>query len=165
MEISLIAATSTNRVIGIGNDLPWNLPADMKFFKETTEGHHILMGRKTWEILGRALPKRTSLVISNSILSLPDGVHQFSKIEEAINFARSKGERELMVIGGGKIYEAALQLANRIYLTHVYTRIQNGTALFPPVLASEWQIVKSSYREKDGKNMFDMEFLVLEKRV
>jgi dihydrofolate reductase len=134
MIISLIAAASTNRVIGVGNDLPWNLPADMKFFKETTTGHCILMGRKTWNILGKALPGRNSLVVSGNKQVLPDNTFGFLSISEAVLFAKNSGEKELMVIGGGEIYAHTLPLADRIYLTHVRTKIGNGTA-FRPVCA------------------------------
>lgn len=164
MIVSLVAAASTNRVIGVGNDLPWKLPADMQFFKQTTENHHILMGRKTWEILGKPLPKRVSIVISSQALALPEGVFSFKTVQEGIAFAQSQGETELMVIGGGQIYEAALPFADRLYLTHVYTKVKNGTAHFPSVPATEWAIRNSNYREKDEKNPFDMEFLVLERR-
>lgn len=163
MIVSLVAAASTNRVIGVGNDLPWQLPADMQFFKQTTENHHILMGRKTWEILGKPLPKRISIVISTQKLAFPEGVFRFDTVQQGLSFARSQGENELMVIGGGQIYEAALPLADRLYLTHVYTQVENGTAYFPPVLATDWAIKSSTYREKDEKNQFDMEFLVLER--
>jgi len=163
MIVSLIAAASSNRVIGIGNDLPWNLRADMKFFKEKTTGHHILMGRKTWNILGKALPGRTSLVVSGKKLDLPDNTFGFQSVSEAIQFAKSNGEKELMVIGGGEIYTHTLPLANRIYLTHVNTKIENGTAFFPPIRATEWKIVSSTNYPKDEKNKFEMEFMILER--
>ena len=164
MTITLIAAASTNRVIGIGNDLPWHLPSDLKHFKDKTTGHFILMGRKTWEILGKPLPGRTSLVISGKKLDLPEGVHCFQSIGDAVSFAKEQGEKELMVIGGGEIYAHTLPLADRIYLTHVYTKISNGTAFFPPVRVAEWQIVSSEYQVKNEKNSFDLEFITLEKR-
>ena len=164
MIVSLIAAASTNRVIGIGNELPWKLPADMQFFKEKTTGHAILMGRITWEILGKPLPNRTSIVISSQNLLLPDGVFQFNSIKAGIAHALELGETELMIIGGAKIYKAALHLADRIYLTHVYTKIQNGTSYFPPIHVKDWHIVASESRPKDEKNPLPMDFLVLEKK-
>jgi dihydrofolate reductase len=164
MKISLIAAASTNRVIGLNNELPWHLPADMRFFKETTKGHHILMGRKTWESFPKPLPERTSLVVSTQTLDLPEGVFGFDSIEKAIRFAESREEKELMIIGGGKIYEETLPVANRIYLTRVYTKVPGGTAFFPPVKESEWKIVSLTPRPKDEKNAFDMDFMVLERK-
>jgi dihydrofolate reductase len=167
MIISLIAAASSNRVIGTENRLPWHLPADLKFFKEKTLGHHILMGRKTWESFGKPLPGRTSVVITrNQELATPEGVFQFKEIQDGIEFARSRGEAELMIIGGGQIFEKSLPLANRIYLTHVCTRIQHGEGviLFPPVLQSNWQIASSEHRNKDEKHPFEMDFLILERK-
>ncbi|HOY97214.1 MAG TPA: dihydrofolate reductase [Catalimonadaceae bacterium] len=167
MIISLIAAASSNRVIGVQNQLPWHLPADLKFFKEKTLGHHILMGRKTWESFEKPLPGRTSVVISrNSDLNVPDGVFLFRELSEGIELARSRGESELMIIGGGQIFEEALPLAERLYLTHVYTRIPHGEGviLFPSVLQSEWKIVSSEGRSKDEKHAFGMDFLVLERK-
>lgn len=164
MIISLVAAASTNRVIGVQNDLPWHLPADMRFFKQTTLNHHIMMGRTTWEIFPKPLPGRISIVLSTQKQALPDGVFGFTNLEEGIGFAQQQGETELMVIGGGKLYEAVLPLANRLYLTHVYTRIKNGSAFFPPVKATEWEIKTSRFYPKDEANCFDMDFLMLERR-
>jgi dihydrofolate reductase len=164
MIISLIAAASSNRVIGLNNELPWRLPADLKYFKAKTTGHHILMGRKTWESLGKALPERVSLVVSRQNLNLPEGVFGFHSVEDAVRFAEEQNESELFVVGGGEIYTQCLQMAHRIYLTHVYGQIKNGTAFFPPVLHEEWQITESSFRPTDEKNAFAMDFLVLEGR-
>lgn len=167
MIISLIAAASSNRVIGVQNQLPWHLPADLKFFKEKTLGHHILMGRKTWESFGKPLPGRTSVVISQSSgLVVPEGVFLFEQIKDGIEFARNRGESELMIIGGGQIFEKSIPFADRIYLTHVYTRIPHGEGviLFPSVLQSDWKIVSSEIRNKDEKHAFGMDFLVLERK-
>jgi len=164
MIISLIAAISTNRVIGIGNELPWNLPSDLQHFKRITMGRTILMGRKTWDIFGKPLPGRTSIVISGKKLDLPEKVKGFQSISEAIQYTKSTGESELMVIGGGEIYTHCLPLADKLYLTHVFTKIYNGTAFFPPVRSTEWKIMESEYKVKDEKNPFDMEYLTLVKK-
>jgi dihydrofolate reductase len=167
MIISLIAAASSNRVIGVQNQLPWHLPVDMKFFKEKTLKHHILMGRKTWESFGKPLPGRTSVVISRSKgLIVPESVFKFEGIAEGIELASRRGETELMIIGGGQIFEDSLPLADRIYLTHVYTRIPHGEGviLFPPVPQSDWKIVSSVTRNKDENHVFEMDFLVLERK-
>ncbi|HRH35297.1 MAG TPA: dihydrofolate reductase [Catalimonadaceae bacterium] len=163
MKISLIAAASTNRAIGIREGLPWHLPRDLKFFKDRTLGHHILMGRKTWETIKKALPGRITLVVSKSNLELPEGVFQFPDIGLALDFARKNGESELMVVGGGQLYEAALPIADKIYLTHVFTKVPEATAWFPPIKISAWQILDSQFYPKDEKNPFAMEFLVLKK--
>lgn len=164
MKISLIAAASINRVIGLNGDLPWHLPADLKYFRDKTLGHHILMGRNTWEAFPRPLPGRTSIVLGRVQTRLPDGVFSVESLESGIGLARAAGEQELMIIGGGKVYEAALPFANTIYLTHVLTRISNGTAFFPVISALEWEIVSSEFREKDEKNRFSVEFMELRKK-
>jgi dihydrofolate reductase len=165
MLISLIAASSTNRVIGINNNLPWHLPKDLKYFKEKTLGHHMIMGRKTWESFGgKALPGRTSIVLTNSPIQVPEGVFVFTTLEKALQFARENGEKEAMVIGGGFVFEEALPIADRIYLTHVYTKIKDGNVFFPPVKQTEWNIIHSERSPKDEKNIFEMEFMILERK-
>jgi len=164
MKISLIAAASTNRVIGLNAGLPWHLPADLKFFKEKTMGHHMIMGRKTWEAFPKALPGRISIVLGRNLSNLPEGVYAIEKLEDGISLAKSLGETELMIIGGGQVYESAIALADCIYLTHVQTRISGGTAFFPVVSALDWEIVDSQIRVKDEKNPFSMEFLELRRR-
>lgn len=163
MKISIIAAASTNRAIGVATGLPWHLPADLRFFKEKTMGHHLLMGRKTWDTFKKPLPGRTSMVVSKSTLNLPEGVFQFSDIESAIEFAKSRGESDLMVIGGGQIFEAVLPIADEIFLTHVFTKVHDATAWFPSIKQSEWEIQESLEVPKDDKNSFYMEFLRLKK--
>jgi dihydrofolate reductase len=166
MRISLIAAVSTNRVIGVSNQLPWHLPADLKFFKATTLGHHMVMGRKTWDSFGgKALPGRTSIVISRKPLELPEGVIGVRSLQEGLDYAQSKGETECMVIGGGEIFTLALELADRLYLTHVQTRIHDPEAiLFPPVSERTWEIRERTILPKDEKHAFSMEFQVLERK-
>jgi len=165
MLISLIAAASTNRVIGINNDLPWHLPKDLKYFKEKTLGHHMIMGRKTWESFGgKPLPGRPSIVLSGSEISVPEEVKVVKTLSEALQLARDNGETEAMIIGGGFVFSEALPLADRIYLTHVYTKIKDGSVLFPPVKQTEWQIMHLLQSPKDDKNHLDMDFMVLERK-
>jgi len=164
MKISLIAAASINRVIGLNGDLPWHLPADLKYFRDKTLGHHILMGRKTWEAFPRPLPGRTSIVLGHLSQRLPEGVFSVEQLEAGIDLARSAGEQELMIIGGGQVYEAALPFADTIYLTHVLARINGGTAYFPVISANNWEIISSEFREKDEKNPYSVEFQVLKRK-
>lgn len=164
MIVSLIAAISTNRAIGIAGGLPWHLPSDLKFFKEKTMGHHLLMGRKTWDLFPKPLPGRISLVVSRKPITLPEGVFGFDSVEKAMEFACQKGETELMVIGGGEIYAACLPLAHRLYLTHVFARVPDAQTFFPPVRQTEWEIRSSRYQQQDEKNAHPMEFLVLERK-
>lgn len=164
MRISLIAAASANRVIGKDGGLPWHLPADLAHFKAVTMGHCMVMGRSTWDAFPKALPGRTSLVLSRSAPPLPEGVIGVESADQAMEEARLRGETELMVIGGGQVYSLFLPLASRIYLTRVNTRIENGGAFMPVISALDWTILHSEYRVKDEKNAFDMEFMVLERR-
>jgi len=165
MKISLIAAASINRVIGLNGDLPWHLPADLRYFREKTLGHHILMGRKTWEAFPRPLPGRTSIVLGRMHQRMPEGVFAVDTLEAGIALAKERGEDELMIIGGGQVYAAALPLADTLYLTHVLTRIAGGSAFFPVVSVLEWEIISSEFREKDEKNPFSMEFMVLRRKL
>lgn len=133
--ISLIAAMSKNRVIGINNTLPWHLPADLQHFKQLTLGHPIIMGRKTFESIGRALPGRTNLVISRSEYPAPANCTVVGSIEAAIDFCKTLDE--LFFIGGAQIYEQAIQLADRLYLTEINTEI-TGDAHFPEIDSAHW---------------------------
>jgi dihydrofolate reductase len=165
MKLTLIAAVSTNRVIGVNNTLPWHLPADLAFFKEKTMGHHMLMGRRTWEGFKKPLPGRTSLVLSSVDLPLPEGVYGFRKVADALRFAEEAGEQELMVIGGGAIFSLLLPQADRLYISHIYTRIKDEEAvLFPPVSEREWEIKSSLFQRSDEKNPFHIEFMQLERK-
>ena len=164
MKVSLIAAASKNRVIGLNGGLPWHLPADLRYFREKTLGHHILMGRKTWEAFPRPLPGRTSIVLGRVQQRLPEGVFNVGHFNEALELAAGREEKELMIIGGGQVYETALPYADTIYLTHVLTHISAGSVLFPVISSLEWEIIASEFREKDEKNPFSMEFMELKRR-
>ncbi|WP_419241294.1 dihydrofolate reductase [Cardinium endosymbiont of Nabis limbatus] len=161
MIISLIAAMSLNRVIGNQNKLPWHLPADLQEFKKHTLGHYLLMGSHTFHAIGRILPNRISIVVSTQMEQSVIGYHVVRNIEEAIDLAKSKGESELFVIGGGKVYEQTLPIAHRIYLTKVHATLPGDT--YFPLLGKEW--VQSGIRsfKADEINPFDYEFIVLEK--
>ena len=118
----MIAAMSTNRVIGINNDLPWHLPDDFKFFQTKTKGHHVLMGRKNYESLPpkfRPLPNRINLIITKNNNYQAENTYIFHSLEKAIEYAEIQGEQELFIIGGGEIYQLALPYADTIYLTEV----------------------------------------------
>lgn len=133
--ISLIAAMSKNHVIGINNTLPWHLPADLQHFKQLTLGHPIIMGRKTFESIGRALPGRTNLIISRNEYPAPTNCTVVSSIQAAINLC--KNEKELFFIGGAQIYQQAMHVADRLYLTEIDTELA-GDAHFPEFDSSHW---------------------------
>jgi dihydrofolate reductase len=120
MSINSIVACSKNNAIGRENQIPWYLPADLKYFKKITTGHIIIMGRKTYESIGRALPKRINIVISkNKDFQVEDGVLLFTSFLEAIDYALKLAEREIFVIGGGEVYRQALSVSQKIYYMNV----------------------------------------------
>ena len=132
-----------NRVIGIENRLPWNIPEDLKRFKQITSGHPVVMGRKTFESIGRVLPNRTNLIITRSRDFRVQGAVTCSSLEEALKWAgESPGGEEVFVIGGGEIFHAAMAIANRIYLTIVEWPFE-GDAYFPPFDQGSFQEVRS----------------------
>lgn len=124
MRISLIVAVARNGVIGRDDTLPWRLPADMKFFKATTMGHHILMGRRTWASLPKALPGRVNVVVTRQPAFTAEGASVVGSLDAGIELAAKAAEDELFVIGGGQIYAQLVHIADRIYVTHVDAEIE-----------------------------------------
>jgi len=160
MRISLIVAMSRNRVIGRDGGLPWRLSSDLKRFKQLTMGHHLLMGRKTFESIGRVLPGRQTIVITRQTDYRPDGVEVAAGLEQAIELAR--GDSELFITGGGEIYRIALPLVQRIYLTWVDADVQ-GDTLFPEWNEAEWQLVLDEPHAADEKNDYPHHFRVYDR--
>lgn len=142
MKISIIAAVSENNVIGSDNKLLWHIPNDLKRFKKLTTGHHILMGHKTYESIGRVLPERTNLVLSLKENYEIPGAFVFNEIDKAIKFAQDRNEEELFVIGGGMIYKALLPLTDKIYLTRVL-RNYDGEITFANINPNEWKEIEN----------------------
>lgn len=160
MIISLIAAMDENRLIGSNNGLPWHLPADFKHFKEVTMGKPVIMGRKTFESIGRPLPGRKNVVVSRTGFSAK-GVISAASIDEALT--EVAGVEEVMIIGGANFYEQMLSKADRMYLTHVSASCQ-GDAWFPEYSLDEWVITSRQDYKADEKNNYN--FSVVEyKRV
>lgn len=162
MKISLIAAATENNVIGRDNDLPWSLPDDMKFFVQTTKGHHILTGRKNLESFGKLLPNRTNIVLTRDKNYTFEGAVIFHQLEKAIEFAKENGEEELMIIGGGEIYKQSLPYANRIYLTRIHTEIE-GDTYFPEINEEEWDLISTTFHDKDERHDYAFTFEVYER--
>ncbi|MFT5593903.1 MAG: dihydrofolate reductase [Oceanicoccus sp.] len=166
MKVALIAAYSQNRVVGLDNNLPWHLPEDLQYFKRCTSGKAIIMGRKTFDSIGRPLPNRTNIVITRNTQFKAEGVKVVSNLEEAIEMATAvndvNGVDEVMVIGGATIYELALPLADRLYLTHVHARIE-GDAYFPEIDFSTWHEVQRADYAASENNPYDYSFVVYEK--
>ncbi|HEY2344476.1 MAG TPA: dihydrofolate reductase [Xanthomonadaceae bacterium] len=156
MRISLIAALDRHRAIGRGNALPWHLPDDLQRFKALTLDKPVLMGRKTAESLGRALPKRRNLVLTRSGRVPFDGMEAVASLEEA---SRCAGDGELMVIGGGDVFALTLPLATRMHLTHVDTVVAGADAFFPEYAAAQWRVTAREAHAADAKHACAFEFV------
>ncbi|PCE68170.1 type 3 dihydrofolate reductase [Salinivibrio sp. YCSC6] len=159
MRVSLIAAMAKDRVIGKDNQMPWHLPADLAWFKRTTLGLPVVMGRKTFESIGRPLPKRTNIVISRDPDYQPDGVTVVASPEQAL--AAVGDVAEVMVIGGGTIYDAFLPRADRLYLTFIDTHVEGDTRF--PDWGEGWTQVASETHAPDEKNAHPLTFTVWER--
>lgn len=140
MKISIVVATNLNNVIGSNNQIPWKSREDLRHFKQLTTGHFILMGRKTFESIGKALPDRTNIVISRDENFSPDGCQIFNNIEEAIKFSEEEKQEELFVIGGEQIYNETLPQSSNIYQTLVISN-ETGDSFFPKLDEKEWREV------------------------
>lgn len=161
ISVALIVAAASNGVIGVNNQLPWHLPEDLKYFKNITMGKPIVMGRKTFESIGRALPGRLNVVISRQAdLPLPEGVVLQSTIEQALEYAKQyaaeQGIEQVMVIGGEQIYRASMAYADTLYLTEVDAAIE-GDAWFE-YQADEWQLQHAESHAACEKNPFNYRF-------
>jgi dihydrofolate reductase len=162
MIISFIVAADEQNGMGKDNHLPWHLPADFKMFKETTKGHHILMGRKTYESLKGALPQRTNIVISSQPDFKAEGAVIKHSIEEGVKLAFENGETELFIIGGAKVFAQAFPQVARLYLTRVHA-IFDADTFMPEFDKAEWKTVKSEFHAPDEKNKWPFTFLVMER--
>jgi len=167
--LSMIVATADDNVIGKDNDMPWHLPADLAYFKKVTLGKPIIMGRKTYESIGRALPGRRNIVISRDENYQADGIDTVTSVEQAIALVDgsdgsdgSEGVEEIMVIGGGAIYKHCLPAAQRLYITHIKAKI-DGDTQFPNYDDGSWNKVASEVRASDEKNAYVLDFSVYEK--
>lgn len=154
--IALVAALDRALAIGRDNAMPWHLPDDLKRFKALTRGHAILMGRRTAESLGRALPERRNLVLTRSGRAPFAGMEAVASLDEAIALA---GGDTLMVIGGGEVYALALARATTLHLTHVETRVDGADAHFPAFEPAEWRAAMRERHEPDARHPFAFEFV------
>jgi dihydrofolate reductase len=158
---SLIVAAAENGVIGRGNRLPWHLPADLAHFKRTTMGRPVIMGRRTWESIGKPLPGRRNIVVSRTPGFSAPGCVVAPDLSSA--YALSAGETEVFVIGGTQLYEAALPGADRIYLTRVLASVE-GDARFPELRPDAWHETFLGERPPDERNAHGLRFLLLERK-
>lgn len=166
MIISLIAALTENRVIGKSNDLPWHLPDDMKYFMQTTLGHHVIMGRKNYESIPakyKPLANRTNIVVTRQEEYDAPGCIVVNSISAGIDIAIDNHEAEVFIIGGAEIYSQSLAFANRLYLTEIQTSLE-GDAFFPMFNKYEWNEVSRKHHPADGKHRYSFDFVVYEKK-
>lgn len=161
--ISLLVAMDRNRVVGYQNDLPWHLPNDLKFFKQTTTGNTIIMGRKTFEAIGRPLPNRRNIVISKRHSQFPEGIEVIRDANTVLEWHKHNPSDEFFVIGGGNIFKQFLQHADRMYITWV-DEVFPGDTYFPDFTESDWQLTVKEKGEKDNKNPYDYYFLQYDRR-
>ena len=158
--LSLIVAIAHNRVIGYENKMPWHLPAELAYFKRITTGHPIIMGRKTFQSIGRPLPNRRNIVVSRNPTFAGEGIEVRPSLNDALALATADNP---FVIGGATLYLEALPLADRLYITEIEAEL-NGDTFFPLIDDSVWEEYSREVRAKDEKNIFNLAFTVLNRR-
>lgn len=161
MSLSIIVAMTPDRVIGREGRLPWRLSGDLQRFKRLTMGHHLIMGRKTFDSIGRLLPGRETIIVSRQPQLVIAGAQVVSSVPAAI--AAVRDDREVFVVGGEQVYRETLGLASRIYLTVVHAQI-SGDAYFPAIDESQWRVIEEQQAEPDGRNEHATTFRVLARR-
>ncbi|MFD1360516.1 dihydrofolate reductase [Lentibacillus salinarum] len=161
--IALLAAMDRNRVIGYRNDLPWHLPNDLKFFKQTTTGYPIIMGRKTFEAIGRPLPNRKNIVLTKQPDQFPEGIEVIRDIEAVLDWNDASPAELFFVIGGETIFKQFLPYADRMYITWIDDVFQ-GDTYFPDFSKQAWQLTTEKKGEKNPKNPYDYYFLQYDRR-
>ena len=161
MTISLIVAVAENNVIGKNNQLAWHLPADLKLFKNLTTGHHIIMGRKTYESIGKPLPNRISVIITRQENYKAEGCLVIKSLQDAIEI--SKNDEEVFIIGGAEIFREAIPIADKIYLTRIHHSFE-GDTFFQELDQNAWEETKRIDFNPDEKNKYPYSFCILEKK-
>lgn len=163
MRLSIIAALSTNNVIGLANGIPWRQSNDLKRLKSMTMGHHMIMGRKTWDSLGKPLPGRIMVVITRREDFAPEGAIVVKSLEEAIELVEKSGDDEPFIAGGAEIFALSMHRADRMYLTRVHAEIE-GDTFFPEFDdVTEWHLIDSEHFEADEKNEHPYSYLTYER--
>ncbi|MFE5430946.1 dihydrofolate reductase [Peribacillus simplex] len=160
--ISLIVAMDQNRVIGKNNELPWHLPADLQYFKKVTMGHPIIMGRKTFESIGRVLPGRENVIVTRNQEFKAEGCVVLHDIEQIKTFADSRDE-EVFVIGGAEIFKEILPVTDRLYITEIHETFE-GDTFFPVIDENQWDKISSNSGSIDEKNRYAHDFIILQKK-
>ncbi|MCZ4244907.1 dihydrofolate reductase [Pedobacter punctiformis] len=160
-KISIAVAVGENYAIGKNNQLLWHMPADLKFFKQTTSGHTVIMGRKTFDSVGRPLPNRRNIVISRDKNLKIEGVEVVNSLDEALSISKNE-EKDIFIVGGAEIYRQALPKTDTLFLTTIHHHFDADT-FFPEIDKSEWKEVRSETHQADEKNPYDYTFSVLER--
>ncbi|MEX2593212.1 MAG: dihydrofolate reductase [Anditalea sp.] len=164
MKISIIVAKAKNNVIGKDNQLVWHLPGDLRHFKNTTSGHHVIMGRKTFESMGKPLPKRTSIVITrNKSYTVPEGHYVVHDLASALEVGHSKGLDQIFILGGAEIFKMALPIADELIITEVKASPE-GNTFFPPLDYSKWEKISEEKFSRDEKNKFNFSILTYRRK-
>lgn len=161
MELILVAAVAENRVIGHNNQMPWHLPPDLKHFKQLTSGHHIIMGRKTFESIGRPLPNRVSVIITHKPHYTAQGCVVVHSLDEALQFVNN--QIKAFVIGGAAIYEQAIKLADRLEITQIHATFK-GDTFFPEIDEKQWEVVDKQHFAANNKNPYPHTFVSYRKK-
>ncbi len=162
MIISQIVAISRNRIIGKDNRLPWHMPDDLAYFFRMTRERHIIIGRKNYEANGTALPNRINIVVTRKKDYIAPGCIVINNFNDAINYARERGEEEVFISGGGEIYKATLAISDRIYLTLIDAEVE-GDVYYPELDIGQWQIVSEEKHKADLHNKYDYIYFVFER--
>ena len=164
MIISAIVAVSNNNAIGVDNDLPWHMPADLKCFKETTLGHYVLMGRKSFDSVGRPLPGRTNIIVTRNTAFHNSNVHTVHSIPDGLLKAQNDNQEQLFILGGSNIYTQTKDLWDELYLTKIDTVIPNATAFFPEIDFNQWYLDKEEKHLADEKNPHNYTFCLYKRK-
>ena len=166
LNIVLVAAVAENGIIGAGNSMPWHIPSDLKHFKGLTLGRPVIMGRKTFESLGRPLPGRFNIIVTRDAFRLPDGVTRAGSLDDALSLARQQAELdrvdEIMVIGGGQLYAAALPLADRLEITRVHAA-PDGDTVFPRIDPGQWRMTVARPGLRGDRDTADVTYQTFER--
>ena len=164
MIVSSIVAVGKNNEIGKNNDLLWHLPKDMQWFIDNTRGHTVIMGRKTYESLGKPLPKRLNIIITRNKDFNPEGVIVTHTIEDALQKAKEENTDEAFIIGGGHIYEQTLDMLDRLYLTQVHGSFAGADTFFPEINWDNWRVLKKEENPVDERHAYAFDFYILERK-
>lgn len=165
MEKCLIVAVASNLAIGKNNGLLWHIREDLKFFKATTTGSPVIMGRRTFESIGRALPGRLNIVVSRTLKDVPEGIVVTGSLDEAYRLAEESGAERCFLMGGGQLYAAGLDCTEKMYVTKVMVDIPDADTFFPEVDFNEWTVESESEVKTDPETGYDFQFVVYKRNL